>query len=175
MEGRADEGDRIAEGDRLGRGARRSRRRRREARSRAHHCEAAILLDLRQTHGFQMRIRSRPTPSRSARCRLTKPRRQLGSHCPATDDSAKMMVAVNASVAIASISEKPATREFEVTRFIFLSLACADGWCQFSVLRPTGTGSTPQCVAESKANRRLPRARRRALNRSASHARRARP
>ena len=71
--------------------------------------------------------RSRPTPSRSARCRSTKPRRQLGSHCPATDDSARMMVAVNASVAIASISEKPATSESGFARFIFLSLASADG------------------------------------------------
>ena len=53
--------------------------------------------------------RSRPMPSRSARCKSTKPRRQLGSHCPATEDIATMMVAVNAKAAIASMSEKPAT------------------------------------------------------------------
>jgi hypothetical protein len=36
------------------------------------------------------------------------------------------MIAVNASAAIASISEKPATSESEFARFI-LSLASADG------------------------------------------------
>src|SRR5580698_9640586 len=51
---------------------------------------------------------SSPAPSKSARCRSTKPRRQVGSYCHATDDSVDTIAVVEALGAEDDTEARPA-------------------------------------------------------------------